>query len=41
MDNKEYNTLETRDTFNTKLGFILACVGSAVGMETYGYFPIE
>ncbi len=39
MDNKEYNTLETRDTFNTKLGFILACVGSAVGMGNIWLFP--
>ena len=32
-------TLETRDGFNSKLGFVLACIGSAVGMGNIGLFP--
>ncbi|MEW8973138.1 MAG: sodium-dependent transporter [Tissierellaceae bacterium] len=39
MDNKEFNTLETRDTFDSRVGFILACVGSAVGMGNIWLFP--
>lgn len=39
MDNKELSDLETRDSFNSKLGFILACVGSAVGMGNIWLFP--
>lgn len=35
--NIEVNT--NRDTFNSKLGFILACVGSAVGMGNIWLFP--
>lgn len=30
---------ESRDTFNSKLGFILACIGSAVGMGNVWMFP--
>ena len=32
-------TLETRDGFNSKLGFVLACIGSAVGMGNIWLFP--
>lgn len=32
-------TRKTRDTFTNKLGFILACVGSAVGMGNIWLFP--
>ena len=32
-------TLEKRDGFNSKIGFILACVGSAVGMGNIWLFP--
>ncbi len=39
MDNKEFKTLENRDTFDSKIGFILACVGSAVGMGNIWLFP--
>lgn len=28
-----------RESFNSQWGFILACIGSAVGMEIYGCFP--
>ena len=37
MGNNE--TLETRDGFNSKLGFVLACIGSAVGMGNIWLFP--
>ncbi|WP_020611265.1 sodium-dependent transporter [Sediminispirochaeta bajacaliforniensis] len=29
----------TRDSFNTRIGFILACIGSAVGMANLWLFP--
>lgn len=32
-------TMETRDGFNSKLGFVLACIGSAVGMGNIWLFP--
>ena len=28
-----------RDSFNSRLGFVLACVGSAVGMANIWLFP--
>ncbi len=31
--------IESRDNFNTKIGFILACIGSAVGMANIWLFP--
>lgn len=39
MGDRIDNSLETRDTFNSKFGFILACVGSAVGMGNIWLFP--
>ncbi len=30
-----------RDTFTSKLGFMLACVGSAVGMSNIWLFPMR
>lgn len=39
MEDKKDISLETRDTFNSKFGFILACVGSAVGMGNIWLFP--
>ena len=36
---KKNNIPVTRDTFNSRLGFILACVGSAVGMANIWLFP--
>lgn len=36
----EKNTLETRDGFQSRWGFILACIGSAVGMGNIWRFPI-
>lgn len=39
MDKKVESTIESRDSFNSKLGFILACVGSAVGMGNIWLFP--
>ena len=40
MSEKNTNTLENRDGFNTRWGFILACIGSAVGMGNIWRFPI-
>lgn len=37
---KKEQTLETRDGFQSKWGFILACIGSAVGMGNIWRFPI-
>ncbi|MDY5971829.1 MAG: sodium-dependent transporter, partial [Butyricicoccus sp.] len=34
------NNLEKRDGFQSKWGFILACIGSAVGMGNIWRFPI-
>lgn len=39
MDTRE-NTAKQRDGFRTKWGFILACIGSAVGMGNIWRFPI-
>lgn len=36
---KEGKELAGRDTFNSKTGFILACIGSAVGMGNIWMFP--
>ena len=36
---KEVQSLDKRDTFDSKLGFILACIGSAVGMGNIWLFP--
>lgn len=36
----EKNTLAARDGFQSKWGFILACIGSAVGMGNIWRFPI-
>ncbi len=33
------NNNKTRDSFNSKIGFILACIGSAVGMGNIWLFP--
>ena len=35
---KEPKNLEQRDGFQSKWGFILACIGSAVGMGSYRRF---
>ena len=37
---KDTNTVEKRDGFQSKWGFILACIGSAVGMGNIWRFPI-
>ena len=37
---KEPKNLEQRDGFQSKWGFILACIGSAVGMGNIWRFPI-
>lgn len=38
-DTNGVESLENRDTFNSKVGFILACIGSAVGMGNIWMFP--
>ncbi|MBE6065386.1 sodium-dependent transporter [Clostridium cochlearium] len=38
-DHKELNNDNSRDTFDSKTGFILACIGSAVGMGNIWMFP--
>src|SRR5699024_2792644 len=39
--NNNQVTLETRDSFQSKFGFILACVGSSVGMGNIWLFPFR
>lgn len=39
MGNNTAKALDTRDNFKSKIGFILACVGSAVGMGNIWLFP--
>lgn len=34
------NTAHTRDSFTSKWGFILACIGSAVGMGNLWRLPV-
>lgn len=34
------SAIEKRDGFTTKWGFILACIGSAVGMGNIWRFPV-
>lgn len=43
MDKNNQPNIESagRDTFNSKIGFILACVGSAVGMGNIWLFPFR
>ncbi|WP_129598503.1 sodium-dependent transporter [Anaerophilus nitritogenes] len=36
---KDQNSMNTNRRFNSKIGFILACVGSAVGMANIWMFP--
>ena len=38
-DNKSKTSKENRDLFTSKAGFILACIGSAVGMGNIWLFP--
>ncbi|WP_101474476.1 sodium-dependent transporter [Fusobacterium sp.] len=38
--NENKNILKERDGFNSKWGFILACIGSAVGMGNIWRFPV-
>ena len=40
MSDKNTATLETRDGFKSKWGFILACIGSAVGMGNIWRSPL-
>lgn len=39
MANKNIVKEENRDSFNSKFGFIIACIGSAVGMGNIWMFP--
>lgn len=39
MGNKNMAKEESRDSFNSKIGFIIACIGSAVGMGNIWMFP--
>ena len=38
-DNNAKSQRENRDLFTSKAGFILACIGSAVGMGNIWMFP--
>ena len=35
----QQKTRETRDVFRSKMGFVVACIGSAVGMGNIWMFP--
>ena len=37
METKQQN--KQRDSFNSRIGFVLACIGSAVGMGNIWLFP--
>ncbi|CAM3648107.1 sodium-dependent transporter [Parendozoicomonas haliclonae] len=39
MDSPTQNSAAPRDSFHSQLGFILACIGSAVGMANIWLFP--
>ncbi len=39
MDHMENNEKQERDQFRSKMGFIIACIGSAVGMGNIWMFP--
>ena len=39
MNVRDCERMKTRDSFNNKWGFILACIGSAVGMGNIWMFP--
>lgn len=39
MDGDKNNTLVKNDSFTSQMGFVLACVGSAVGMANIWMFP--
>ena len=39
MKKDSAGTVQTRDAFRSKFGFIVACVGSAVGMGNIWMFP--
>lgn len=39
VEHNQNSEVQTRDTFKTRWGFILACIGSAVGMGNVWLFP--
>ena len=39
VEQEKNQNVQARDTFSTKWGFILACIGSAVGMGNVWLFP--